>query len=213
MKKLILDDLDIRNRMKELFTELKKDESLAKKYLADPIGVAFNSTSRSFDSLPTSIKKKIQGLSERQISVANKYLYNVIANPRFFKWAKRYQRKLLKEVKDLDLDSKKGAELKLEIMEDFVKAMIRYGDLPNFAELVRDSQLQSRSLSIEDIFFEEVVVAVAAVVLFIVVLTQIDATPYTSSYSRSKLNITGSDLRSISEHLVKHAQSVRKEGL
>lgn len=195
---LLLKQDSFRKETNDLFEELASNPVAKKLFIENPAGVM--RTKLSF----------IKSDSEfpRDDSDANRLLFSIISNPKFFNFIQQQQDKINKKLNSLFLTpaTKPIPDVidREAILQEFAAAFIKFGDKEILGGLVHAEGTPSGSIDMPPVL---ILVLIVGVMVFTVVAVAVDHDILPTGTA-----VTPAEMRSIAEALVKAAKEARKAG-
>lgn len=191
-KRLIIKSTAFQKETTTLLSAMETDQNFASDFIKNPV----QQLSKYISAI------EVKSYTKTRISQVNEFMFRLLSNKAFITWLKKYQSTNLDRLKAEALE--KETDLHDLIMKDMATAMLKYGGFPELEAMFRLSGGATEKGSV--LIYDEVVIAVKAVVLLLVAITQIDVTPRTlnDKVEISKV-INVAQLRKVSGAILKHA--------
>lgn len=219
---LLLDDIDTADFYERFSARLSQSQDELAAFLSDPTGFSFKTVGIKAQS---DLGRKLAALPASQVSQGNAFLLTMLANPGFVDWMRGYNQKMSSMVAAVDLSTSDGQSVKHQVIEDFARAMIDYGELRLFTDMVRAggdrsvaTTLDADSLATISAWYDGIAVeietfiyavaAVAVAALITVVAIQIDLTIPVEVPQQARTAMTANEVRNLSQLLLDHAQEL-----
>lgn len=221
----VLQEFDAGATFAKLSSELNRDPDNVESFVKNPIGFLTRDVGLTFTGASVDIQRRLAGLSRGQISKANAFVHTLLANPGFVDWMRSYNGEMASQAMSIDLTTEAGRDFKRKILEDFARAMIDYGELPLFIDLIKSGSDRGMERSLLDdptmsvaawydgvaVDVETFIVSVAVglvVVALIGVAFQIDLTIPVGVPEAQRVSITANEFRNLAQQMVDYAQSI-----
>jgi hypothetical protein len=175
---LLLKHESIRQEINALFELLASNPSAKQSFINNPAGVMRAVLSFADADLECA----------RDDTEANRLLFSVVSNPKFFDFVKRHQDRSLKG--------------KAEILKEFADAFLKFGDQKLVAGLLSDELTPAAVYALPPIFVFLLIVIVA----FTIVVVAVDHHRVADDL------VSVGDMRSLAELLTKEAKEARQSG-